>query len=660
MAKTKRGNHAANSRDEVDLLIYKNGNGEGIVAARDYEAGTTLPVEKTTTDQTDGHSKARPQWGSKYEFILSHIGCCIGLGNVWRFPYVVYKNGGGAFFIPYFLCLITTGVPIVFLEIAVGQYFATGGISCWDISPIMRGIGYGTTLMAGWLNVYYIVVLAWGILYLYYILAYASTGHLPWSTCDNDWNTPRCSDNLMVNFNTTAQSDTEFADTTRNPNSMASYATSPAHLNSSLPKIDSITEFWENKILKISSGVDEVGAVQWQLAVTLLLVWILCYFSIWKGVKSSGKVVYFTALFPYVMLIILFFRGVTLENAGMGIAYYLTPDLEKLASPSVWVGAVTQVFFSYAIALGSLTALGSYNKFDYNCYKHSLALCACDSLTSFFAGFVVFSVLGFMAGEMGVEVKDVAEQGPGLAFITYPKAATQMPLGALWASLFFVMLLFLGVDSQFVTMEGFFTAIIDIYPRIFRRRYSKEIFILIMCVIWYLIGLTMITRGGMYVFEIFDTYAASGMALLWCAFWECVCIGWFYGADRFYEDIRRMLGFRINPWMKWCWKYLGPIFTMSVMLFAIARSERLTYKRPEGVYVYPDWAQAAGWLLALSSMIIIPLYAFYRIIREKGSLRERLRAAMSSTIKERPEALEVREREALLGTSLPTHPNGAM
>ncbi|XP_055338317.1 sodium- and chloride-dependent GABA transporter 2-like [Paramacrobiotus metropolitanus] len=631
--------------DQVALSPWAaNANGVSDSSSNDkspapvYDNQTTLPVDDIGVSD-------RPQWGNKWEFILSHIGCCIGLGNVWRFPYVCYKNGGGAFFIPYLLCLITTGVPVVFLEIAVGQYFATGGISVWDISPIFRGVGYGTTLMAGWLNVYYIVVLSWGLLYLFYTLYYIRYD-VPWSTCDNAWNTPNCSVSLLEKSNETKsflENVHNVADNVTRPflNRLESAQQTPANQS----KVDPTTEFWERQILKISTGIDDVGEVQWQLAVTLLIMWIICYFCVWKGVKSSGKVVYFTALFPYVMLIILFFRGVTLPHAIDGIIYYLKPEISKLGEANVWVGAVTQVFFSYAIALGSLTALGSYNKFDYNCYKHSLALCACDSLTSIFAGFVVFSVLGFMAHEMGVEVKDVAESGPGLAFIAYPKAAAQMPVGALWAILFFLMLLFLGMDSQFVTMEGFFTAVMDAYPKWFRKKYSKEGFIAVCCVIWFFLGFFLITRGGMYVFELMDTFAASGVALLWFAFWECTCVGWFYGADRFYEDISRMLGYSINPWMKFCWKYAGPFFTSFIMIFAIVMNEPLRYNR---VYLYPDWAQALCWVLAGSSMVAVPIYAIYRLSRETGTLRERFQKSIKSVIKLRPEAVRMIRKDPLL------------
>uniref|UniRef100_A0A8C9W140 Transporter n=1 Tax=Scleropages formosus TaxID=113540 RepID=A0A8C9W140_SCLFO len=531
-----------------------------------------LPVE--------GKIKERGQWNNKVEFVLSVAGEIIGLGNVWRFPYLCYKNGGGAFFIPYLIFLFTCGIPVFFLETSLGQYTSEGGVTCWrKISPLFEGVGYATQVIVALLNFYYIIVLAWGIFYL----SYSFSWELPWSSCNNTWNTH------LVNF------------------SSPENATSP------------VIEFWERRVLRISSGIDHIGVLHWDLALCLLLAWFLCYFCIWKGVKSTGKVVYFTATFPYIMLLILLIRGVTLPGASRGIQFYLYPDLGRLADPQVWMDAGTQIFFSYAICLGCLTALGSYNKYNNNCYRDCLALCFLNSGTSFVAGFAIFSVLGFMSYEQNVPISEVAESGPGLAFIAYPRAVSMMPISPLWACFFFIMIILLGLDSQFVCVESLVTAMVDMYPSLFRRKNRRELFILAVVVVSYLMGLIMLTEGGMYVFQLFDYYAASGMCLLFVAIFETVCIAWVYGADRFYDNIEDMIGYRPNRVIKYCWMFFTPATCFGTFAFSLIKYTPLKYNNE---YVYPQWGYALGWMLALSSMICIPLWIVYKLCTTKGTLRE--------------------------------------
>ncbi|XP_023236812.1 sodium- and chloride-dependent betaine transporter-like isoform X1 [Centruroides sculpturatus] len=306
--------------------------------------------------------REREKWGNKLEFILSCMGFCIGLGNVWRFPYLCYKNGGGAFLIPYGICLLAGGAPVFMLEIALGQYTSQGGITVWNICPIFKGIGYGTTIICFFLNIYYIVILSWGLLYLFY----SFTDVLPWSTCGNHWNTEHC---LRVE-ETRNITDANFTD-------MAVNITVTTVESSTNRKVDAVAEFWERKVLQISQGVDEAGDIRWELAIALLIAWVLCYFCIWKGVRWTGKVVYFTATFPYVMLSILLVRGLTLPGAKEGIIFYLKPDFSRLTDGQVWIDAGTQIFFSYAIALGCMTALGSYNDYHNNFYRFYYLLKSC-------------------------------------------------------------------------------------------------------------------------------------------------------------------------------------------------------------------------------------------------------------------------------------------
>ncbi|XP_063495961.1 sodium- and chloride-dependent betaine transporter isoform X3 [Symphalangus syndactylus] len=539
---------------------------DGKVAVQEHgpPAASWVPEEGEKLDQEDEDQvKDRGQWTNKMEFVLSVAGEIIGLGNVWRFPYLCYKNGGGAFFIPYFIFFFVCGIPVFFLEVALGQYTSQGSVTAWrKICPLFQGIGLASVVIESYLNVYYIIVLAWALFYLFS----SFTSELPWTTCNNFWNTEHCMDFLNQSGAGTVTPSENF--------------TSP------------VMEFWERRVLGITSGIHDLGALRWELALCLLLAWVICYFCIWKGVKSTGKVVYFTATFPYLMLVILLIRGVTLPGAYQGIIYYLKPDLFRLKDPQVWMDAGTQIFFSFAICQGCLTALGSYNKYHNNCYKDCIALCFLNSATSFVAGFVVFSILGFMSQEQGVPISEVAESvraqvhthavlretplsrgqhtpwslpdyavylaGPGLAFIAFPKAVTMMPLSQLWSCLFFIMLIFLGLDSQFVCVECLVTASIDMFPRQLQKSGRRELLILSIAVTCYLIGLFLVTEGGMYIFQLFDYYASSGICLLFLSVFEVVCISWVYGADRFYDNIEDMIGYRPWPLVKISWLFLTP------------------------------------------------------------------------------------------------------
>nr|XP_040050271.1 sodium- and chloride-dependent creatine transporter 1 [Gasterosteus aculeatus aculeatus] len=480
-----------------------------------------------------------------------------------------------------------------------------GSINVWNIAPLFKGLGYSSMVIVFFCNTYYIMVLAWGFYYL--IKSFNST--LPWSTCDNEWNTPSC----IENFRHQDCVNGSIANATVVGGNM----TCAELANAQSP----IIEFWERKVLNISSGLGETGEFNWELTLCLMAVWVMVYFCVWKGVKSTGKIVYFTATFPYVVLVILLVRGVTLPGAYDGIMYYIKPDWSKLGEAQVWIDAGTQIFFSYAIGLGALTALGSYNRFNNDCYKDAFVLAMINSGTSFFAGFVVFSILGFMAAEQGVDISQVAESGPGLAFIAYPKAVSLMPVAPLWAALFFFMLLLLGLDSQFVGVEGFVTGILDLLPGKQQYRYKREISVAVCCSLCFIIDLSMVTQAGMYVFQLFDYYSASGMTLLWQAFWECIVVSWVYGADRFMDDVARMIGYRPFPWMKWCWSFITPCVCLGIFMFHLVNYKPLTYNNQ---YVYPWWGEVIGWCMALSSMLCIPVSLLYKLFRAKGTFKERL------------------------------------
>lgn len=572
--------------------------------------GTAHPAPSTV---------ARGQWSSKIEFLLAVAGQIIGLGNVWRFPYLCYKNGGGVFFIPYVLFLFTCGIPLFLLETSLGQYTKQGSITCWrKICPLFEGMGYGSQVVVLYSSIYYIIILAWAFLYLFS----SFKSELPWSSCRNSWNTESCVefDRRPDYFNMT----------------VAKNATSP------------VREFWERRVLNITGSIDELGSIRWELALCLLLSWIICYFCVWKGVKSTGKVVYFTATFPYVMLAVLLFRGLTLPGAIDGIKFYLYPDPSRLADPQVWMDAGTQIFYSYAICIGCLTALGSYNKYNNNCYKDCVYLCLLNSGTSFVAGFAIFSALGFMAYEQNTDISQVAESGPGLAFIAYPRAVAMMPFPQLWAVFFFIMIILLGLDSEFVGLEALVTAISDMNPAFFHVGHRRKLLLLAISVVSFFIGLVMVTEGGLYIFQVFDYYACSGMTLLLFAILQSVCIGWVYGADRFYENIEDMIGYKPLPLIKYCLKYVTPVICMGTFVFSLVKHTPLKFNN---TIEYPWWGYALGWWFTLSSTLIVPLCMLYNLGVTPGTLRQRI-STLCTPAEDLP--LTNSEKKALEMLDLPT------
>ncbi|KAK2859000.1 hypothetical protein Q5P01_003620 [Channa striata] len=554
--------------------------------------------QQAEKDAPEEGAPPREKWANNMEFILSMAGEIIGLGNVWRFPYLCFKNGGGVFFIPYFVFLFLCGIPVFFLETALGQYTSQGGVTAWrKICPMFEGVGIASQVIVIYLNIYYIVVLAWAIFYL--INSFRSP--LPWSTCDNWWNTELCLKRISTFSNSQPVSNWSFLYNISFPEYFENitYVNDTEAILIKSPE----EEFWTNRVLRISDDLS-LGKVHWDLALCLLFAWVICYFCIWKGIKSTGKVVYFTATFPYLMLFILFVRGVTLPGAAEGLKYYLTPDFSKIAEPDVWRDAGTQVFFSYAVCQGVLTALASYNKYNNNCYRDCVALCCLNSATSIFAGFAVFSVLGFMAHDLELSMEEVATSGPGLAFIAYPKALSLLPGSSFWAVLFFLMILFLGLDSQFVCVESLSTALTDLFPRQLRRPGAREILVLVIAAVCFLLGLPLISEGGIVLFQLVDTYGPSGTSLLIIACFETIVIAWVYGADRFYDNIEDMIGYSPFPVLKYCWLFVTPLVCTVTLLYDLAQIRPLVvYGRPLGT-----WGATLGSLLVLTPLICIPAF----------------------------------------------------
>ncbi|KYB26417.1 sodium-dependent noradrenaline transporter isoform X1 [Tribolium castaneum] len=578
----------------VQLEEDEKGYESFVLSTSSSQAGEVDPDSPTVPDD------ARETWGSSADFLLSIIGFAVDLANVWRFPYLCYKNGGGAFLVPYTLMLVFGAVPLFYMELILGQFNRQGPISLWRICPLFKGVGFCAVLVAFYVSFYYNVIIAWAL----YFLGTSFSPDLPWLHCNNTWNTEKCWESMLPGASNVTTRPPVFNDTTpTNRHTPAS-------------------EFFHRAVLEMqwSDGLHEMGYPKWQLVLCLMIVYVMLYISLFKGVKSSGKVVWVTATMPYVVLTILLIRGLMLPGAAMGISYYLKPELSKLRETQVWVDAAVQIFYSVGAGFGVHLSYASYNTFHNNCFRDCIVTTAVNCFTSFFSGFVIFTYLGFMSYKQGVHISTVATEGPGLVFQVYPEAVATLPGSHFWSMLFFFMLIMLGLDSAMGGLECVITGLMDEYSNFFKsRKHSREIFTLGVIIVSFSVALINVTPGGIYTFNLFDTYSA-GISLLCSALFEAIAVSWFYGLDRFTQDVEAMIGTRPGLYWRICWKFVSPTFIIMVVLFGLLNPQPLKYND----YFYPKWAEWVGWSLALSSIIMIPLVAVLQLIKTEGTFKEKL------------------------------------
>ncbi|CAG9567403.1 unnamed protein product [Danaus chrysippus] len=512
------------------------------------------------------------RWASQAEYLLSCLGYAVGIGNIWRFPYLCYRNGGGAFLVPYFLTLIVCGIPLVYLETLLGQFSNAGCISVFNINPLLKGAGYAAVMLNVIAVIYFSSIMAYPILYIYH----SFSSPLPWQTCSNSWNTDKCTE-ITVN--------------------------SSLFMNST-----SITtpedEFFHIRLLHMSSGLSQIGGIVWPVFWCNFISWVLIYLCICNGVKSVGKIVYFTVIFPYVVLTALFIRGITLPGSWQGILYFVLPDWKQLLNPKVWADAATQIFYSLGPGWGGLVSMASFNKFHYNNLRSSIIIPLVNSGTSIWAGFVVFSVLGFVAERAGVPVGRVATAGPGLAFVTYPAAVSMMPAPNFWAITFFVMLFFLGIDSMFVTIESVIAGVLDEFPQLRRR---KRFITLMTCLCLFCLSIICNTEGGLHIITLLDGHVAIAAVPVVCGM-EILGTVYTYGPRKFSIDVLFMTGKPLMRFWLIMWRYIVPVLLVIITIYSL--------REVNGI---------PGWIVAFISVICVPIHAAKVLLRGKGNFIKRIR-----------------------------------
>lgn len=329
---------------------------------------------------------SRESWSARSGFIIAAIGSAVGLGNIWRFPYVAYENGGGAFLIPYLIAIFAAGLPLLFLDYAVGHKYRKAPPTAYKKLMNSEALGWWQVMVTLLIGIYYASVLSWAGSYMFYSIG-------------QQWGT-----------------DTE--------------------------------KFFFTSYLQNGEGL-AFGFVP-TLFIGLVIVWAVVMFILYggvkKGVELSNKIFIPLLLILFSILVV---QALRLPGAVDGLNAFFTPNWEAMTNYKVWLAAFGHIFFSLSVGFGIMLTYSSYLKRKTNLTGSGLVVALANSSFEILAGIGIFAALGFMAYSAGSSVDEVVSGGIGLAFIGFPKIISSLGAGGdLFGFLFFASLTVAGVTSM--------------------------------------------------------------------------------------------------------------------------------------------------------------------------------------------------------------------
>lgn len=674
----------------------------------------------------------RERWGSRLAFIMAAVGSAVGLGNVWRFPFVAFKNGGGAFFMPYLVALLTAGIPVMMLEYALGMKYQAGAPKALgNISKRFKWVGWFAVLVALSITFYYCAIMAYSWRYMI-----ASVGRdweqptsnqtvfkCPYILVENEEEKKQVKKKILDAKNKIAEgkevdgvfSDNRLYSRVVTKKGLDEYKTrmlemwgdttvlfdccsefmayvdgyfnegyktrfkdiTPRVMFAPYEEIDkcdsAMTGYYDAKIEAIKTGEDkteeikidperkarfilfkenmgvyfnevalggfeagkwtaegeknhaidaavkelesegtdperldeefisslsvragelvkevsdnpsdtakkteligllesykvdntsEIYSFDYTLIFWGFVTWGIIFLIIFKGVNVVGKVVMITVPLPIIILGILIIHGLSLEGAGNGINFLLTPNWDMVKDPGVWMAAYGQVFFSLSLGFGILIAYASYMPRESDVSNNAFMTSFCNCATSFYASFAIFSILGYLAMALNSPVSDVVAGGPGLVFAVYPVALSEMsPLaGSLVGIGFFLSLLALGIDSAFSIVEAVITGVHDYLANV-----SKTMLTAIICGIGFLVTVFPYSlKSGLMWLDINDNWM-NNYGLVFVGLMECIAVGYFYRIEDLRDFINERSEIKIGVW----WDAFIKVVTPGILIYLI-------------------------------------------------------------------------------------------
>ena len=446
-------------------------------------------------------AETRELWRSRKGFIYAAVGAAIGLGNLWRFPFQAYKNGGGAFFFPYIIALFTCAVPLMILEYRYGRKIRGGSTKAFAL----LGKRYE---WLGWLQVMVPIV----VMMFYSTIISVSLVFMVWSLGHAFG---------IVNW---------MSDPGKLMGLIAGTASGPFDLASGISKY---------------------------MLSFILVVWFSNWIIVKKGISGGIEKCsnFFTPLLM-VMMVIFMFNSIRLTGAKIGLNELFTPDFAKIANPSIWVAAYAQVFFSTTLAVGVMIAYGSYIPDNWDIVNSSFMTVFSNASFDIISGVTVFSTLGYLVNNMGVSF-DSFGNGAGIAFVAFPIAVSTITsnpfLQGIIGFLFFLCLFIAGLSSSISMLESFTTAALD------KFKISREKLVGIISVIGLFGSACFSTYAGFnYILDIVDSHVGNYI-IATSGLFETVLICKLYGVEKIRVEANEYSELKVGKIFNFLLSYVTPL-----------------------------------------------------------------------------------------------------